>query len=399
MRRALIQVGPRREEHTLRARGMRRSARAGISLLEVVFSIGVVMIGLGGIAVLIPFAGVQANKGLVTDAAARRGRDAVREFHVRGMANYNAWRWYDPTAGNFLPVTTTQILSGNSFCIDPRFISRGTNAATHTRRNGFPFIADMYPVGTLLEMPRITLTPSMAVAPTFFMGQLQADEVFTGSDDLVFDLPTDRTLGPLQNFSLSSTLAPLKRNATGAISWMATIVPKLSRWGTPTDEYTLSIVVFSRRVIDQILDDENRASERVVAVRRFFSGHPAIGGGDVELTTRRNFADDLELRSGNWVLLSSIKSVLGGSPPMVTGTVQVHKWYRVANAGEDAVFDTATGNWVRDVTLVGPDWDWGNMGNNTPIQYVTPTQVTIVRGVVAVFEKTIRLESSSLWMN
>lgn len=397
MRRALVQVGPRHEAHTPRARGRRFSARAGISLLEVVFSVGVVMIGLVGIAALLPIAGVQANKGAVADAAARRGRDAVREFHVRGMANYNTWRWYDPAGGTFRPLTDIELLSGNSFCIDPRFVSRGTNAATHTRRNGFPFIADMYPVGTLLEMPRLTLAPTLAVAPTLFMGQLQADEVFTGSDDLVFDLPPDRTLGPLQNFSLSSTLAPLKRNTNGTISWMATLVPKLNRLGVPTDEYTLSIVVFSRRIIDQILDDENKANERVVAVRQFFAGQPAIGGGDVELTTRRNFADDLELRSGNWVLLSSVKNVLGGSTP----TVQVHKWYRVANAGEEAVFDSATGNWVRDVTLVGPDWDWGNMGGNYPGPggYVTPTQVTIVRGVVAVFEKTIRLESSSLWMN
>jgi hypothetical protein len=39
------------------------------------------------------------------------------------------------------------------------------------------------------------------------------------------------------------------------------------------------------------------------------------------------------------------------------------------------------------------------MSNNTPTQYLTPTQVTIVRGAVAVFEKTVRLESSSLWTN
>ena len=47
---------------------------------------------------------------------------------------------------------------------------------------------------------------------------------------------------------------------------------------------------------------------------------------------------------------------------------------------------------LRDVTLVGPDWDWQNLIR-------TPTQVTIVRGAVAVFEKTIRLETSSLWTN
>ena len=51
-----------------------RPARAGISLLEVMFSIGVVMIGLLGIAALLPVAGMQARKGAVADAAARLGR-------------------------------------------------------------------------------------------------------------------------------------------------------------------------------------------------------------------------------------------------------------------------------------------------------------------------------------
>ena len=53
--------------------GVRRRARAGISLLEVMFSIGVVMIGLVGIAALLPVAGAQANKGAVADASARHG--------------------------------------------------------------------------------------------------------------------------------------------------------------------------------------------------------------------------------------------------------------------------------------------------------------------------------------
>ena len=70
----------------------RGRARSGISLLEVMFSIGVVMIGLVGIAALLPVAGMQAKKGAVADAAARLGADAVRDFHVRGMANPRNWR-------------------------------------------------------------------------------------------------------------------------------------------------------------------------------------------------------------------------------------------------------------------------------------------------------------------
>jgi hypothetical protein len=239
-------------------------------------------------------------------------------------------------------------------------------------------------------MPRLTLDAGNALGQV--MGKLQADQVFQGHDDLVFDLPGDRTLGPVQNFSTSSTAVPLRRNTNGYTSWMATIVPRLDRTGVWTDEYTLSIVVFDRRIIDPATNDENRASERVVLVSSFYSGAPAVGGGDVQLAARRNAKEDLELRSGQWVMLSSTKLT-------PTGTIQVHQWYRIVNAGEGPTLDTTNNVWVRDVTLIGPDWDWGHMGANTPVQYNTPTQVTIVRGTVAVFEKTIRLETTSLWTN
>ncbi|MHB8861703.1 MAG: type IV pilus modification PilV family protein [Pirellulaceae bacterium] len=373
-------------EGSRRASLLRGPVRAGISLLEVTFSIGVVMIGLVGIAALLPVAGSQANKGAIADSAARRGVDAVREFHVRSMANPNTWRWFDPSISMFRPVALAELVDGLSFCIDPRFVAQGVANSDHVGRNGFPYIDDLN-AGTVLSMPRITLSPSPWAAGNLVMGRLQADQIFTSDDELVFELPSDRTLGPLQSFSLAPTapFAPLRRSINGYTSWMATVVPRLDRMGNLTDEYTLSIVVFSRRVIDAAVNNENVASERVVRVASFFSGQPAVGGGDMELVTRRNNEEDLRLRTGDWVMLSGTKLRPGLATP-----IQVHKWYRVANAGEEAVFDASTNNWVRDVTLIGPDWDWAS--NISPT-----TQVTIVRGVVAVFEKTIRLETSSLW--
>ncbi len=372
--------------------GRRNTGRRGVSLLEVVFAIGVVMVGLLGIAALLPVAGVLANKGAVADSAANMAATAIRDFEVRGMGQPRNWRWHNPTLGppqfvNLLPTP------GQSFCLDPRFAGAANRPDV---RNKFPY--NVLYDNTLLWMPRFSLAPFPGAANSLFMGRLQAEQVFSGRDDLVFDLPDDRTLGPIQNFG--NLLA--KRQVEGRISWMATVVPKLDRLGTPTDEYTMSIVVFARRQIDEeiprdpanpFVGFENYASERVVVASSFFSGQPAFGGGDVQLATRAGRpAGDLELRGGDWVMLSSVKLT-------AVGTVQVHKWYRVISAGEDPIWDTATGRFFREVTLTGPDWDWGHMGTNTPLNYATPTQVTIVRRVVAVFEKTVRLELSSLWTN
>ncbi len=246
-------------------------------------------------------------------------------------------------------------------------------------------------------MPRITLRSNSTANGV--LDATVADRLFVGADDLVFDLPGDRTLGPVQNFSFlnAAPANPLRRNSQGRISWMATVVPKLDRLAstsgtpTPTDEYTLSIVVFSQRPIDRgLFDDSGNAisedfvSERVGSVAQFYSGSaaeidPAFSGGDVTLAARAGRGpDDLQLRNGDWVMFS-------GQKPTLAGPVQVHKWYRVVQAGEDPRFNGTL--WTRDVTVVGPDW-------NIPL-----TQFSIVRGAVQVLERTIRLETSSMWTN
>ncbi len=354
----------------------RRRLRAGVSLLEVIFSIGVALVGLVGIAALLPAAGVQANRGALADSAARYGAGAVREFHVRSMGNPLTWRWYDGGGGGFRAPSVAELRAGNSFCIDPRFVAQGNVSSDHAGRARFPYSGALW-------MPRITLAPNVTATGGTFMGVLQASQVFTSDDALVFDLPQDRTLGPVQNFSLSSSNQPLRRSATGTLSWLATVVPKLDRVGNLTDEYTLSVVVFARRIIDPVLNNAAAASERTAFVRDFYGD--GIGGGDLQLGAANK--SDLELRTGDWVMFSGMKPRLGGLDP-----IQVHKWYRVLNAGEEVTPDS--GEWSRDVTLIGPDWDWRQLltlsGSRT-------TQVTVARGVVAVFEKTIRLETSSLW--
>ncbi len=363
--------------------------RSGVSLLEVVFSIGVVMIGLVGIAALLPLAGLLANKGSTADRAAQLGMRAMHDFQVRGMAQPRSWRWYNATSSQFV---TVQPVAGRSFCLDPRFLGAGALTSDWAGRNRFPFNNNFDP--TILAMPRITLAPSLTAGNNAAMELAQADEIFLSPDPLIFERPGDRTVMPVQNFTWITGATPTvrKRQAKPTISWIATLVPKLDLRGNVTTEYTLSVVVFRRRVLDPDVTNENVASERVVRVittlgppviTDFFSGNPALGGGDMQLSTRVGRpVEDLNVREGQWVMLSRLKMTTAGS------TVQVHKWYRVVAVEEEP---RPNGNfWQRDVTLVGPDWDWDPTGT-------LPTQVTIIDGVVSVLERTVRLETSSLW--
>ena len=90
-----------------------RTMRAGISLLEILISIGVVGIGLIGVAALIPLAHHKANEGINTDRMASVGRRAFREFKVRGFDRPGIWNvnhlwsgvnFANPGGVNFGPV-------------------------------------------------------------------------------------------------------------------------------------------------------------------------------------------------------------------------------------------------------------------------------------------------------
>jgi hypothetical protein len=289
-------------------------------------------------------------------------------------------------------------------------------------------------------MPRITL-PGAALGnvgdgnanPGIF-NLAHADSYFTSHDDLEFRRPTeDRTHPPVQlnragNDWLpdaTATFAPDERirNARGRLSWMATLVPQ-EKVGPNGDEYVLSIIVFHSRdgsfSMTPAADDS--ANERVVHIPHnpnTFSGFlsSGTGGGEVALMplttglTQDVARLELELRAGDWIMLSRRNPYVNNHDttttpptPLYTGDApHTHRWYRVLSADSDlvdsdSVANAPAGSWIRFVTLDGPDFAPYWAGDYTPPQPAGINQVTIVKGVVAVFEKTIRLDVSSMWM-
>ncbi|HTN74191.1 MAG TPA: prepilin-type N-terminal cleavage/methylation domain-containing protein, partial [Pirellulaceae bacterium] len=66
-------------------------SRRGITLLEVLISIGVTAIGILGVMSLIPLAGSQARKGQIAERSIVIGLAGVGEMQTRGMLNPNNW--------------------------------------------------------------------------------------------------------------------------------------------------------------------------------------------------------------------------------------------------------------------------------------------------------------------
>ncbi len=57
----------------------------GVTLVELMFAIGILLVGLLGVAALIPLAGYEMDRGLTADRMSVTGRNAVQEFDIRSM--------------------------------------------------------------------------------------------------------------------------------------------------------------------------------------------------------------------------------------------------------------------------------------------------------------------------
>lgn len=313
-----------------------RVRRPGLTLIEILISIGVVAIGLLGVAILLPVAGRQALDGEIADQAALVGRNAFHEFLIRGMSRPEYW---DMTT---VPSTPTAV------CIDPRFRLFTTAATT------LPYS----PAGTFASsMPRISLkrAPSAPGFPVPITAA-EADELFQSTDDLTVERPSDRS-------QPATLMMSQRRQFDGVYSWFATLVPSpapsaaASSVGGPL--YVLSIAVAYRRVLEE--------PDRVFTVT-FLSG--GVGGGSVNLaTTAANIADLDLVKENSWLLFSA-----GGNG---------FRWYRVVSSQEA---DPATNS--AEVTVEGADW----------ITPSTGVEAVLVPGVVAIYERTLRLESQSAWV-
>ena len=416
--------------------------RSGVTIVEVLFAIGIVVMGLMGIGGLIMIAGTQLTQGLQSDGMSNMGLNAVEEFDMRHLRHQDNLVAYDPANSTFVNFQTPE-----SYCIDPYFIARqvvnnNTNAA---QLNSFPGIT--VPQGNpnqLTIMPRVTIANAPGIIndsalydPNTFgagvsriMNELQAQELFTAKDNLAFrgtdaatELPqqvwfADRTLAtspsPRMNDGVDNDHdgtvdeadeAFLKRIGFGDMgrlgatefSWMATITPNRSFMvdasGTAagrdrTDQYLVSIVVFHNRVLTYsptTLEDQ----ERMLRVTLRGNG---FGGGEVRLHS--DTLDALSLKHNDWIMLSAQSSM---GPQF--------RWYRVTYI-DDEVQELANGSFYRDATLQGPDWnraEWlptfvrCDCGKPIGLPPQNPTYATFVPHVIGVFEKTIRMETTSLY--
>jgi hypothetical protein len=188
------------------------SRRCGITLLEVLISMGILSVGLASVLALIPAGKSQSKRAAIEDRRGALGAAALDDCVNRG----------------FLRTTLWSNTTSNCVAWDSLFTAIAGNASR-------------FPTGILA----IDLKPIGTTVPA-------CDEVFRGQDDIVFAIPDDDDSPPMPSF-----LNNAKRLTEGHFSWLATLVPADA---SPTPEfYRLSVVEFYKRPFDTTLGESWRS--------------------------------------------------------------------------------------------------------------------------------------------
>ncbi len=357
--------------------------RPGISMLEVLISIMVVAIGLVSIAALIPVGGIQVQKSNTQERTATLGLNAFREFQVRGMDNINNWvRYNSPNWVSYLPLNNLTSGTGYSdypylppVAIDPLMVAVGQSQGTGPAVSTFPA---NYTDGPL--MPRLTVASAASfntAASTYTPVRLLADAVSTAADDVVSQLPDDASQAGYSGIIYldpPNNTIPVKRDFNGQFTWLATMTPNFPSTilpGSPsppaamqapqvTDQYTLSIVVFDRRILSTPASaTEEQGQEEMVSATSATPTTVSVNGGEFTLSDASfNATAKLGMvRSDQWIMLCRYmpypydpsNSLTSPYFPMLEA-----KWYRVVTAGN---ITQSGSTYSRQVTLAGPDWE------------------------------------------
>ena len=297
------------------------SKRHGLSVIEVLTSIVVALIGVFGVLAMIPFSVQQTQSGLDQDAATSMARNSLSSFEASGykiVADNGDFRdgelgWVDrggfrvravpvppdPTLGYPVPTATP----GALLCIDPLGITEGGMGP-------FPFnsTAPFNDPTSPLAMPRVNLVrpggTEFEVADARRMFRLTDDLVFKESDDPT--VTDSDLLGPVQIFNeavVGGAASFVNRQSTGAVSWCAVVQPIVSSaTAEEVDSYKFNVLVFKDRITDTTAPESAMVSATVTAT----SGSP------LSRVTLGDTVASSEVRRNDWVML--INQAAGATP-------------------------------------------------------------------------------------
>ncbi|WP_145288131.1 type IV pilus modification PilV family protein [Pirellulimonas nuda] len=311
-------------------------------MVEVLISMGILALGLLGVAAIFPVGGHYVQAGDTYDSADAVAQAALADAAARGWLNPSNWVACErgdstlsrPTSGA-TPLPAGQIatkwrtrfalpfdyglqidlargltpaqlnhLNGSAYVIDPLAVANaalfsGTNMSSNIQASNIPITARGAGFSSAAWAPWTTSVLTWPVhrmsiatldndntAPFFEyypLGKRQAESICISSDDLALEVPDDPARPIQQRLSVFGGVA-VQRQSKGEFSWMLSVAPSsnVERNALALDptafDYEVSAVVFRGRQLGDV--SLLRASERVVSARVISRG---VGGGELLL--------------------------------------------------------------------------------------------------------------------
>lgn len=338
--------------------------RRGISLLEVLVSIGVLLVGFTGVATLLPIAKFYATDANKYTRASTLGQQALHDIQIRGYLSPK--KWVDP-AGSFGFVNSSFLV------VDPLAMSYA--AANYQQQPvffpAFPYTQSSPPPAGVPQMFRSNVDianswPDDSDTPVkpnpLAMPFAQADRIFRLNDDLIFDLPAN---GDDRPKATSGTLSP---DFAGDYSYFVTLshTPADINNAKNMQRFLVSIVVCYKRDLTLWaggLSQGETPPERLVLadfMQPASPNTPFYDGGALYLRTNQGKDWLLNIKPNTYIMLVSnfVDSSVAGGHPSLT-------WYRIVSVDDGAKpVQGQNGFFGRVITVAGADW--------APMQYIDP---------------------------
>jgi len=359
----------------------------GITLLEVLISMFVLLFGLMGVAAIFPVGSHYVVEGEKWDQGSRLAQNAFEEIKARGMLRPEVWLYPDPNAPDprFIDPSTNRFTypfprdggdrgPGLSFVIDPlgaanelsnvgdifpngklAVLEQGVNTPEEwnddfNRLN--PGVSVMSNPGTRWPVRRMTLPDANGFATT-----ATAETIFRLPDDLAIDVPEDDDRPGVQMWSVDNNGNLLARQYQGNYSWLATVVPKSQqalRGGLQPAEnvrdayYEVSVVVFYKRDVVPTAE-----SERLIEAQFLNQRELVIFARTSNANQVVDAAVD-EFKAGNWLAVMGVNQTNGQF---------LLKWYRILAMDDETGPIPEINQQGRYLMVDGPDWPNNSFGN------------------------------------
>ncbi|MDA7875314.1 hypothetical protein N9A77_00985 [bacterium] len=368
--------------------------RNGLSIIEVLTSIVVAMIGVFGVMVLIPFAVKQAKVGMDSDAAVQLARNAYSQFEISGYRNPENWWIPEGTLIDGNPVSRPLPDSYNPaidgpqvFAIDPLSVIENGSGIFPLN----PVVADSLPPN--LRFPVLNL--AMPAGQQDNNGQWVfgktgmtlgvAQRFFRGGNDLVFGGGLGDLDPPLQIFDRDNTGQAVIRQSKGRISWSAIVVPYINQSVTPSsDEWSYKLYILAYKIRKTRADDED-GKMAVTQLSELNTGYQSPLTN--VLIDKSVLVPDGSLKRDDWVMLINQDPTvdLNITPQAFSKQIAFCRIVNLMSDSENQSVDTA-------LTLDGPDFNFFD-----PTAPNGETYIVHLKDVIGVYEHTFTPEAESNW--